>query len=277
MKPNILVVTNGYEGTLPAIQYAAWLGGAMNAPLTLMGVIEETDADHPVEEIFSEAIPLLKEKNVPYTLEVYEGNAEALIADRARKEDISLLIVGPFGRSQLRRWVVGRSFRAIMENVSIPILYVPRKKLPIQKVLICLGGLGYAVTVEHLGMKVAQMNRAEVTFLTVAQVDLQYPETRKILENLDHLEETDTLAGRALRQGMQTAQEFGLNAHIRVREGNVVEQILDEIKTSDYDLICMGSLYSAHSLRAMLSPNVTAEIAEQIHVPLLTARYAPAV
>ncbi len=53
----------------------------------------------------------------------------------------------------------------------------------------------------------------------------------------------------------------------------MVEQILDELKEGNYDMLCMGSPYSTNSLRQMYAPNVTAEIAESAVIPLLTARY----
>jgi hypothetical protein len=38
-------------------------------------------------------------------------------------------------------------------------------------------------------------------------------------------------------------------------------------------LVCMGSPHSAHGLRQMYAPNVTAEVAETIGCPVLTVRY----
>jgi nucleotide-binding universal stress UspA family protein len=78
-----------------------------------------------------------------------------------------------------------------------------------------------------------------------------------------------------LRKALDLAKGTGLNAKALAREGNVVEQILAEIKEGEYDIVCMGSPYSAHSLRQYYTPNVTAEVAEAAHCPVLTARYKP--
>jgi nucleotide-binding universal stress UspA family protein len=64
-----------------------------------------------------------------------------------------------------------------------------------------------------------------------------------------------------------------LNAGVVTRVGNIVEQILEELKEGDYDIVCMGSSYSTDSLRKLYTPNVTAEIAEIVHLPVMTARY----
>lgn len=274
MKPNLAIFTNGFEGTWPSIEYGAWMARAMQARLVLTGVMEHNDREHPVEEIFGRAVSLFQEYDIDYSLELESGNVEEAIADLARASAEQMLIFGPFGRPQIRRMVVGNSFRHIMATVSAPILYVPVLRIPVSQVLICIGGLGYTVTAEHLGLRVAQMNAASVTLLAVVPpINLDYPEARKIRENWKNLADTDTLIGRSLREGLENARKAGLDAKVRVRHGNIVEQILGEGKEQSYDLICMGSQFSAHGLRQLYSPNITADVAEAGHCPILTARY----
>ena len=104
---------------------------------------------------------------------------------------------------------------------------------------------------------------------------MDYPEARAVRENWDHLTDTDTLLGRTLQKGLNKARKAGLKTDLKTRQGNVIEEILAELKDGDYDLVCMGSLYSAHGLRQMYAPNVTAEVAEVIGCPVLTVRYQP--
>ena len=71
---------------------------------------------------------------------------------------------------------------------------------------------------------------------------------------------------------MARARKAGLKTDLKIRHGNVIEEILAELNEGDYDLVCMGSLYSAHGLRQMYAPNVTAEVADVIGCPVLTVR-----
>jgi nucleotide-binding universal stress UspA family protein len=282
MKPNLMVFTNGFEGTWPAIEYGAWIARNMQTRLTLTGVVEENDDEHPVEEIFSRAVTLFQEQQVDYALELENGVVEQTIMRRKDFQDPPgvmenldrLLFLGPFGRPQVRKMIVGNSFRKLMSIVSIPILYVPSVRMPIQRVLVCMGGLGYTLTAENLGLRVAQMNHASITLLTVVPpVDLDYPEARKIRDNWKHLADTDTLTGRSLRDGLQKAQAAGVEARVKIRHGNIVEQILEELKDGHYELICMGSQFSTRSLRQLYTPNITADVAEESLCPLLTVRH----
>ena len=278
MTPDLLIATNGFTGTWPSIEYGIWLASNINAKITLLGVNEKLnpaaiDDHNPLEDVFERAIELFKKNQVEYDLLVENGNAEDVIPQKAR-QGVYIVVLGPLGRPQIRRLLTGRSIRHLMEEIEQPILYVPESKLPLKKILICIGGLGYEVTAEHIAMQMAMKSRAEVTLLhIVPPMDLDYPTARIVRENWKNLTETDTPIGRSLREALSVAKDDGLTASVKARQGNVVEEILSEIKEGGYDLLCMGSPYSTNALRQLYAPNVTAEIAESGNCPVLSARY----
>lgn len=278
MTPSLLIATNGFEGTLPVIEYGAWLASNLNIKIVLLGVNERPapaviDDHFPLEDIFARAVELFRQNGAEYQLEVENGNAEEIIPRKARQIEC-IVALGPLGRPQLRRLIAGRSIRHLMEDIEQPILYVPKSRLPLKRTLICLGGLGYEVTAEHLAMQIAMKSRAEITLLhVIPPTDMEYPTTRNVRENWQHLADTDTPVGRSLRQALDIARQDGLTANIKARLGNVVEEIMLEAREGNYDLLCMGSLYSSNALRQMYVPNVTAEIAEAVDYPVLTARF----
>jgi nucleotide-binding universal stress UspA family protein len=198
-----------------------------------------------------------------------------VISQKANEGEF-LTVVGPLGRTLLRRWLIGRSFRPLMEQIKGPILYVPEPRLPLKKLLISAGGLGYEVDAEHLALQIATASRADVTILhVIPRTDLDYPTTRAVREHLENLQDTDTLLGRGLKQALNIAQSAGLNAKLMTVQGHVVEEILTELNRGNYDMVCMGSRYSAHTLRQLYTPNVTAEVAETATCPVLTVRHLP--
>jgi nucleotide-binding universal stress UspA family protein len=123
-------------------------------------------------------------------------------------------------------------------------------------------------------LMIADAARASVTlFHVVPPIDLDYPVANDLQDHWKELLESDTLPGRNMRSALEIVKEADLPVEVRIRHGNVVPEILDEIRDGDYDMICMGSPHSAHGLRQLYVPNVTAEVAEAIQFPLLTARY----
>ena len=278
MALELLITTNGFKGTWSAIEYGAWLAESMRMKITLLGVTENLspaaiDDHHPLEDVFERAVSLFKVKGVEYSLEVQNGDAEQVIPRKAREGDY-VTVVGPLGRPQIRHWLIGRSIRHFMETISRPILYVPQICLPLNKLLLCIGGLGYEVDAENLALQIAMKSHADVTLLhIVPQVDLDYPTARVASEHWKDLIDTDTILGRNLRKALDIVKIAGLNADVQVRRGHVVEEITSELKTGNYDLLCMGSPFSGNALRQLYSPNVTAEVAESAHCPVLTARF----
>lgn len=278
MNPEILIPTNGFQGCLPAIEEGIWLAKTLDLKITLLGVTERLgpaaiDERHPLEEVFEQAVGLFQRHGAAYRLEVRKGSAEEVIPRKAREGEY-IVVLSPLGRPPIRRLLAGRSVRYFIEEIEQPILYVPQAKLPVKRILICVGGLGYEVTAEHLAMQIAVKSRAGITLLhIVPPVDFDYPTARAIRENWRQPEQTDTPIGRSLRRALEVAQANGLTAAVRGRQGNVVEEIVEEAKQGEYDLVCMGSSYSVNSLRQIYSPNVTAEIIDGINRPVLTARY----
>jgi nucleotide-binding universal stress UspA family protein len=278
MMPDLLIVTNGFKGTWPAVEYGAALAQLLRMKATLLGVTEDLnpaaiDDHHPLEDIFAQAVELFQTLGVEYSLEVRNGAAEKIIPEMANKGDF-ITVVSPLGRPQLKRWLTGRSIRSLMERVQNPIVYVPESRLPLKKILITVGGLGYEEAAENIAVAVAGASKAEVTILyVIPPTDLNYPSTRGVQDHVSDLANTDTLPGRSLRRALDIAQQAGLNAKATARQGHIVEEILAEIKEGDYDLVCMGSAYSAHTLRQYYAPNVTAEVAGATPCPVLTARF----
>jgi nucleotide-binding universal stress UspA family protein len=278
MESELLIATNGFKGTWFAIEYGAWLAENMQMQIVLLGVTEKLnpaaiDDHHPLEDVFERAVTLFKEKDLQYSLEIRNGEAEDVIPEKANSGNY-ITAVSPLGRPQLKRLISGRSIRPLMERIKGPILYVPEIRLPLRRILISAGGLGYEEAAENLALKVATANQADVTILhVVPPTDFDYPTTRGVRGHTDDLAQTDTLPGRSLRHALEIAQQAGLSAKAIARQGIIVEEILTELKEGHYDMVCMGSSYSANTLRQYYAPHVTGEVAEAAHCPVLTARY----
>lgn len=278
MELELLIATNGFKGTWFAIEYGAWLAESLDKNITLLGVTEvpnpaAIDDHHPLEDVFERAVGLFREKGLAYSLEVHNGEAEQVIPVKSNSGNY-ITVVSPLGRTQIRRMFAGRSIRPLLERIEGPILYVPELRLPLKKILISAGGLGFEAAAENLTLQIAAANRADVTILhVIPPTDLDYPTTRSLRGHTQDLTETDTLQGRSLRHAHEMAQEAGLNARVIGRQGIIVEEILSQVQEGDYDMVSMGSSYSAHTLRQYYAPNVTAEVAESVRCPVLTARY----
>jgi nucleotide-binding universal stress UspA family protein len=272
----LLLCTNGYEASRPALDYGIWLAELLGAPALVLGIVEHQESEEEVNRLLEETETRLKEKGLNCEGKVDRGRGSLVIARHAQ-EDNYLTIVGPLGRPVWRRYLQGRSFRRMLSRIETPIIYVQETRLPLRRILLCMGGLGYAQSVAQLCIGLARLVMAEITvFHVVEPMTLEYPLAKTVQEHLNDILDTDTPQGRNLRQAMEDIETAGVKAELRVHHGNPVHEILGEAENGDYDMIGLGSPYSAHSLRQMYMPNVTAEVAEAVGIPVLTARLGKA-
>ena len=269
---HLILVTNGNQETRPALEYGIWLAQMLKIPIKVLGVSESDNKHHPVAELVEEMLPSIRSAEIPFQLEYHNGQAEDLVNQSVQQAG-AMVVLGPLGRPPLRRFLMGRSFRFFMEDLIVPILYVPKSRLPVKKILVCMGGLGYAISVFHEALAIAVSLRASLTLLHVVEpVTLDYPLAHEVEDHWHELLSTHTPQGKILKQVLGEAQELDIQTDVRLRHGHIVPEILEEIKLKNYDLVCMGSMYSSHSLRHLTLPNITAEIAETAGCPILTAR-----
>jgi nucleotide-binding universal stress UspA family protein len=271
----MLLCTNGADESLPALEYGVWLGKTLQAHVTLLGIVEPGGDQDALEAQLAHSSGLLEESQVLHAVRRTSGPFGETLAQAARAH-ADLVVLGPLGRPALRRWVRGRSLRRIMAAVEAPILYTRTGPRPIRHILVCLGGLGYAFEVESLSLRLAGAVGARLTLLHVAEpVSFEYPTARKVQDRWPQILETDTPQGRNLRLALAEAERAGVETTFHVRQGSVVHEILEEIDHLGVDLVAMGSPFSAQGLRHLYLPNVTAEVAEAISLPVLTARHKP--
>jgi nucleotide-binding universal stress UspA family protein len=269
---SLLLCTNGIKSGQAALEYGVWLAELLGWPVVLLGVVEQPENRFTVDELVQFTAQRLEQKNIACQIHIEAGEPARIIAEWAHRGRF-ITVFGPLGRPAWRRFVQGRSFRHLMAAIETPLLYVPRLRLPLRRILLCLGGLEYGLGVQRLCIYLAKKAGAQVTVLHVVEpVTLDYPIARQVMENWEKILQTETPQGRNLRQAMKAIEQAGLSMDFKVLHGSPVTEILNEARRGDYDLIGLGSPYSAHALRHLYLPNVTAEVAETAGLPVLSVR-----
>ena len=268
---SLLLAFTGADTSLPAVDYGVWLAEQIGVPVTLLGIVEKQSRKKIVERIIGSTSSRLEAKGIPFQVILESGNSRDVISQQAI-HDRHLPVFGPFDRPLFRRWLCGRSFRRIIQEVDTPVLYVKQAHLHLNRILVCMGGLGHARSAERWALFLAQRKEASVTLLHVVEpISYDYPIAREIQDRWNDILETDTPQGQNLREALKSALDLGIKAAFQVRQGDIVHEIFAEINRNQYDLIVMGSHFKSDNLRRLFLPNITAEIAENAPVPVLAA------
>ena len=154
---------------------------------------------------------------------------------------------------------------------------MPAVRLPLKRILISAGGLGYEVDAENLALQVATVNRADVTILhVIPPTELDYPTTRDVTRAAEDLQDTDTMLGRSLRKGLEIAQRGRVECKVDHASGASLWRKF-WLRSGMGIMIWSAWVHATarHALRQLYTPNVTAEVAEAAHCPVLTVRHMP--
>ncbi len=266
---HLVLCTNGAPQARHALSLGGWLAERLGTDVTLLGVAEASRPRQMLDAELDRAEAQIRAAGVHLDRQVRFGKAEATIAGLIAREG-TLLVVGPFGRPAVLRWLRGRSLRRLMAATMYPILYVPKPKEKVERILICLGGLQIGRPAEELALELGRRLSAQLTLIHVVEtIGYDYPITREVAHHSDSLLESHTPQAKMLGEVLEASRKIDPKAELLVGHGSVVSQILTETQRCPYDLISLGSPGNAHALRQLYTPNVTAEVAELAGSPVL--------
>jgi nucleotide-binding universal stress UspA family protein len=234
---NILLVTNGAEEGYPALEYGAWLAKKLEVSVKLLGIAEQEQGSKTLLTAIKKAEASLVKLEVAHETITRQGEVRDIVCKLPDLEQY-LIVIGPLGNPRWLRWLRGRNYRHLLEKISTPLIYVPQ---------------------------------AQNDMHILEKVFYDYPTASEIQSHGEEILESDTPHAHNLRLALENAKEAGIQTSLKVRHGDVIHEILAEIGSGNYDLVAMGTHSSAQSMRRLFMPNVTAEVAESIAIPVLTA------
>ena len=176
-------------------------------------------------------------------IETTDGtHASSAIVAEARRSGYNLLILPPSMRGGAHGLLRGSRLGTVVRNVGCGILIAhPPARTP-RQILMCVGGGPHTEIDAEVAASVAQAFQAQVNILhIVSQVPLVYNGLEDLRSHLQQFLAAPTPAARQLERAQAILAEHGVAHDLLVREGIVVDQIMEEIRTGDYDLLVIGA------------------------------------
>lgn len=96
-------------------------------------------------------------------------------------------------------------------------------------------------------------------------------------EDAEEVLKSNSKLGRALRRQKDLLQKLGVFGEVRLRQGQVVPELLKELKRTEYDLVVSGSLPAREKLRKYVMGDVASQIVDRAELPVLVIRTCPKV
>ena len=265
---------------MPPAEAAIQLGGLLAEPLkaqiALLGIAETSSDEQSLREALQKQAGLLDGRGMSLDIIVQSGEPVRQIVDQTSKNRYDLVVIGA-------RWTgaTGHHWRSektyeVIKSIQPPVLVAIGECKKLKRFLVCTGGKEFIEqAVQFTGTLAAAVN-ASVTLLHVmAEPPAMYADLVRLEENVDQLLESKSELGTNLRRQKRELERLGVSAEVRLRHGIVIDQVFEEAREGDYDLIVTGTSQARGLLRHYIMGDLTRTILNRANVPVLVARAGP--
>jgi nucleotide-binding universal stress UspA family protein len=272
----ILVCSDGTSSAETAIHLGGLLGGALKAQIALLGIAETSSDEQPLRNALQKQAELLSARGMSADIIVESGEPVRQIADQTSKTSYDLVIIGA-------RWIgaTGHYWRSektyeVIKTIQPPVLVAIGECKHLKRFLVCTGGKEFIEQAVQFTGKLASAVNASVTLLHVmAKPPALYADLVRLEENVDQLLASKSELGTNLRRQKRELERLGVSAEVRLRHGIVIDQVFEEVRAGDYDLIVTGTSQARGLLRHYIMGDLTRSILNHANCPVLVARAGP--
>lgn len=170
------------------------------------------------------------------------ARASSAIVSEARRHAYDLLIVPPSIRGGARGLLRSSRLSTVVRSVGSAVLVAHPPARPPQNILVCIGGGVHSEVDAEVAALVARAFKARVAVLhIVSQVPLVYSGLDDMRGHVKQFMASGTPAARQIERAMTILEDMGIEHELLLREGIVVDEIIDEIRSGGYDLLVIGA------------------------------------
>jgi nucleotide-binding universal stress UspA family protein len=272
----ILIATDGSPYADVALRLGSYLWRERPAaePPTLLTVIKR-EADRPLAD--SNLARAREALHVPTVrTKVRVGSAGEEILHEAEEGAYDLLIIGQSReRHPITRLLESSTAIQVAERASCPVLIAKGRIGPIRRLLLCDSGAPSRSILNRLTAQLAEVieGEEEVTVLHVMSQMSAGPgvQGKELRASAEELMEEHTPEGELLEQDIQLLEKPHIHPHPQVRHGLVVDEILAEAQSGDYDLVVIGA-HPGEGWQRLLLDDLAREIILHLDRPVLVVR-----
>jgi nucleotide-binding universal stress UspA family protein len=269
----ILICSDGMPASENAIELAALLAGPLKAEITLLGIAEKSSDERPLREALQRQAQSLRTQNAQPGIVVRAGDPLREILDQTSKTNYDLVIVGARWTGATGHYWRSEKTYEVIKALQPPVLVAIGDCNQLRRFLVCTGGKEFIEHAVQFTGKLAAALDASVTLLDVmAAPPAMYADLVRLEENVDQLLESKSELGTNLRRQRRELDRLSVSAEVRLRHGIVVDQVFEEARAGDYDLIVTGTSQARGLLRHYIMGDLTRSILNQASCPVLVAR-----
>jgi nucleotide-binding universal stress UspA family protein len=252
------------------------LAGPLTAETTLLGIAEKSEDEQPLRDALHAQAQSLVQRGVSPDIIVQFGEPVLQIVQQTSKSKYDLVVIGA-------RWTgaVGHYWRSkrtyeVIKAIQPPVLVAIGERKELKRFVVCTGGKEFIEQAVKFTGQLAAAVGASVTLLHVmAEPPAMFADLVRMEENVDQLLQSKSELGTNLRRQKRELDRLGVPAEVQLRHGIVIDQVFEEARNGNYDLIVTGTSQARGLFRHYIMGDLTRDILNRSNVPVLVARAGP--
>lgn len=202
------------------------------------------------------------------------GDAHSAILSAASDHNYDLVIFGRLNQ-RMGRLLPYRRSKRIAQRLEPSVLRVQGEVRPIRRVLLAAGGNEQMLYNASIVGQVAGPLGAEVTVLHVrSQQSVVFRGMPNRQRGTAFLQ-SESQEARVIREGIERLRAYGVHARAKIRTGLVINEVIDEVREGQHDLLALGAHRIASALDRILLEDITGDLLEVSPVPTLVIKGSP--
>jgi nucleotide-binding universal stress UspA family protein len=256
-----------------AVRFGALIAAACQAEASILGIVEKTGQENTVLQALRRAQEILKEYHLNAELITKAGRPVREIIKRTQEAKYDLVVVGAVRKgTRGPLWMSARAYK-IIESVEPPVLVVIGSGTRLRRILVCDGGTHKADAAVQFAGEIARHMNASVDLLHVlAEPPAVYANLVRSEEDVGQLLQSNSELGRCLRHQKELLDKMAVPCEVLLRHGLVLDELLEELQRTEYNLVVSGSSPADDRLRRYIMGNITREIVNRAELPVLVVR-----
>ncbi len=272
MKMKILYLAINQSYALSGVAFIRTLAQKTNAKVKLLYVAARKRGLESGKAILAEAEDHIAE-GVDVSDMLRHGEALEIFLNEVKKDNYDFVVL----ERRRQKNIVDNSQKALIQKIihksPIPVLLLRHANLTLNRILVCSGGLSISSPVVKLSANLAEAAGLKATLLHVGQAMPQmYAGTELVDNSAEEVLATSTPLSHHLHESMEELEEHHVKTEIKLRYGDVAEQILNEIEEELYDLVVVGESGRNKGLKGIFLGDVTRHVIQQAKCAVLIVK-----
>jgi nucleotide-binding universal stress UspA family protein len=273
---HVLMATGGSPHSEAALRFGAEMAGRIGAAPTILTVIRH-ERDRPrAEAILARAGQLLQARVPQARTKIRVGQPAEEIIREAEEEGYNLILIGERQHHHLMtRFLLGSTAERVVTHAPCPVIIAKGKIGPVRRILLCDSGAQSVSLFNRFVTQLGKLIEGEeaVTILHVMSQMSAGPGVigRQLQASAEELIAEHAPEGQLLEQDIRLLERLNIHPQSKIRHGLVVDEILAEARSGDYDLVAIGA-HRYEGWQNILLDDLARKIVAQVDRPILVIR-----